>query len=152
MNNKIKKFIFLDIDGVLITTKSIKEASSHEAFDKECVENLKELLEISGAEIVISSSWRYGKFFDKLLSKFKQHGIKMPLGTTKASKGDVRRDTEILDWFDTYIWTIQDWCVIDDDKPDLTQVQDKLIHTDFKNGFQKKHIKQALKILNCPII
>jgi len=51
------KLIFLDIDVVLVTTKSLMAGNEYR-FDKECVGNLFEILTKTDAKIVISSSWR----------------------------------------------------------------------------------------------
>lgn len=47
------KVIFLDIDGVMITAHSTMGR-----FDPACVENLRQILDQTGASIVISSTYR----------------------------------------------------------------------------------------------
>ena len=65
----MKKILFLDIDGVLNTGRGIKKMSEIHApkdsfgydFDPDAVANLRRIIEATGAEIVISSSWKgYG--------------------------------------------------------------------------------------------
>lgn len=74
----MKKFIFLDIDGVLVTRKELmkpfKKDRNHD-FNKKCVENLEWLLEQTGAEVVISSSWRIGRL-EYMRDIFKNRGFK----------------------------------------------------------------------------
>ena len=48
----MSKIIFLDFDGVITTLKS------NWAIDDKKVELVKEICDITGAKIVISSSWR----------------------------------------------------------------------------------------------
>jgi hypothetical protein len=54
------KVIFLDIDGVLVSHNSLKQ---HRPLlskaDPACVDVLNALIKWTGAQIVISSSWRY---------------------------------------------------------------------------------------------
>ena len=71
-----KKIIFLDIDGVLRTYKSdlewsrkINEPVYHgvnRLFKKELVDNLNEVIYLTGAKIVITSSWRIHLLYQKL--------------------------------------------------------------------------------------
>lgn len=48
----MNKYIFLDIDGVLITEKGYGE------LDVFCQLQLKNIVDVTNAKIVISSSWR----------------------------------------------------------------------------------------------
>ena len=47
------KIIFLDFDGVMDT------AYYDHILNKECVKNLKHIIDQTGADIVVSSSWKY---------------------------------------------------------------------------------------------
>jgi len=49
------KLIFLDIDGVLAT-----QATRYNYLDVECVARLDRVLEATGAQIILSSTWRLG--------------------------------------------------------------------------------------------
>lgn len=51
------KAIFLDIDGVLITPKQARNPNDKSA-DATCVANLNQIVEQTGAKIIISSSRR----------------------------------------------------------------------------------------------
>ncbi|MDR2634681.1 MAG: hypothetical protein LBC13_01725 [Clostridiales bacterium] len=64
------KIIFLDIDGVLAIPRS------GEFFDKNCCKNLKEILDVADAKIVVSSSWRECELSVKaLLENLERNGI-----------------------------------------------------------------------------
>jgi hypothetical protein len=76
--------IFLDIDGVLYTTKyynylSLKHKKFRDKygflFDPECVSNFNEIIEKTGAKVVISSTWRISGL-DIMRDLFKDRGIK----------------------------------------------------------------------------
>ena len=72
MNSKIMKYIFLDIDGVLACDAQMytnakkfqkkrewaKELNVLYPFDPICVKVLNEILEATGAEIILSSDWK----------------------------------------------------------------------------------------------
>jgi len=63
------KVIFLDIDGVMITANS-----SIGRFDPTCVENLKQVMDQTGAMIVVSSTYR-SLGFERLKQLFETNGI-----------------------------------------------------------------------------
>jgi hydroxymethylpyrimidine pyrophosphatase-like HAD family hydrolase len=73
------KLIFLDIDGVLVTTNSLIPSDKYfgHTFDKNCVQNLIEILDATGAKVVISSSWREGRTLSQLQSIFKATALKI---------------------------------------------------------------------------
>ena len=72
--------IFLDIDGVLRTYNSDLEHSKRlgvpifrgtdRLFDNKCVDNLNEIIYLTGAKIVITSNWRLRLTFDELKEAF----------------------------------------------------------------------------------
>ena len=57
---KMEKYIFLDIDGVLATPKSIEGVGGEWRIEDEKQELLKHIIDSTGAKIVLSSSWRNG--------------------------------------------------------------------------------------------
>ena len=77
-----KKIIFLDIDGVLRTHKSDLEWSNKlvtpifkgvdRLFDKTLVDNLNEVIYLTGAKIVITSNWRIYLSLEELQRIFKE--------------------------------------------------------------------------------
>ena len=67
-NNMSNPIIFLDFDGVLNTERHFAELKGQgqpfkdkygPLFDPEAVENMKKIIDATGAQIVASSSWRY---------------------------------------------------------------------------------------------
>lgn len=54
------KVVFLDIDGVLNTLRSMTAQKKSRPFDREAVAALNRLLRETGARIVVSSTWRIG--------------------------------------------------------------------------------------------
>ena len=89
--------IFLDIDGVLATNKqynlnAVNFMHKNEwanklkvkyPFDKGCVDIFNEILTETGAEIVLSSDWKYYYTLDQLDIIFKENSvIKSPIDVT----------------------------------------------------------------------
>lgn len=70
------KFIFLDIDDVLVTSRHLsKNGLNREDFDPVSVENLNEILRITEASIVISSNWRHGYSLNELKYVFNKNNV-----------------------------------------------------------------------------
>ena len=88
----IDKAIILDIDGCIATTKQFalkKTAKTYLTkyavypFDKGCINVLNEILNKTGAEIILSSDWRLFYNIEQLDDIFKINNvIKSPLFTT----------------------------------------------------------------------
>lgn len=103
------RIIFLDIDGVLATDNDYGRRMDNKwgayMFDEKCVKVLNEILEVTGAEIILSSDWKTHYSLNEIREFFEFNGIyKGPIGYTKVSKtytGDNLeggRSDEINDW------------------------------------------------------
>ena len=106
------KIIFLDIDGVINIPPYLK-------FNDICMSNLEEVIQKTGAKIVISSSWRDHDHL-RMETNFKKHGFTDFLWdqviditcrgyqyVIKGSKLPIVRGNEIKQWVDTrlkYPW------------------------------------------------
>lgn len=88
MHHQANKVIFLDIDGVLVTWKSMQLGLSPifkvARFDFCCVGELNRITYATGAEIVISSSWRH---WNKINSYMVSEGV----------CGEIRGKTPLID-------------------------------------------------------
>lgn len=116
------KVIFLDIDGVL------KEEDYRAEFKDECFRRLKEIVDATGAEIILSSSWRihYWKFVEngyetkneeilKLHNHFEKYGLKVSGRTDYTMRsGPSSRPDEIRRWIADKE-DLENFCIIDDD-------------------------------------
>ncbi len=97
---KEKIILFLDIDGVLITTPSWKKDEilndGYSKFNPACVQNLNSLLKSQDFEIWISSSRRQTKTERELNQIFKKRGINQEIaGFLPISKKKISRKIEI---------------------------------------------------------
>lgn len=67
------KIIFLDIDGVLNSDRTLYE---HVSLEDDLILNLKELVDKTGAKIILSSSWRsIPDAVRRLMEKFDRYGL-----------------------------------------------------------------------------
>ena len=56
------KVIFLDVDGVLNSDRTVRKTQSGYTFvDNRQMKNLKHIINMTGAKVVLSSDWRYDR-------------------------------------------------------------------------------------------
>ena len=166
----MKKFVFLDIDGVLNCESFIhklhKEKLNHmsdyetirditETFMPSAIENLNNLIEQTGAEIVVSSSWRKLYTLKQLRGILKKNGFKYPeIIIDKTPNFNVQwnveycRGEEIYRWLEDKDYLNHSFVILDDDS-DMGRLLENLVKTNWKgNGLEKEHIEQAVKLLS----
>ena len=107
------KIIFLDIDGVLNNTQTKNPRNFPYIVGPELVERLKHLVAVTGAQIVLSSTWRYDPVG---LLAAKHYGIPF-IDATPDLPEKPRRD-EIAQWIHVHPG-VERFIVIDDEDDDL---------------------------------
>lgn len=154
------KVIFLDIDGVMNTEASMIAAhdkgydgSSADGWDLNAVANLKRILETTGAEIVISSTWRFERFQPELLRAFQMYGLPCWIGVTPRKMSLHSRGGEIAMWIRDHLdecgVAIERYVILDDDSDMLDEQKPFFVKTHFRNGGLTKELAdKAIEILN----
>ena len=154
----MRRIIFLDIDGVLNSTKFFVRSKGSSAIDRECVERLNTLSDLN-PEIVISSSW--GDHDGKTSKELKKHGLKIKIiGCTQHFAADyLCRGNEIEKWiidnlggmgtkFGTeYRNRNYKYVILDDDMDMLLGQGANFIRVDRDEGLTDEDIEVARKIL-----
>ena len=141
--------LFLDLDGVLITTPIWKpdeiDSDGYSKFEKSCVENLNKLLSIATFEICLTSSRRKMKTLNEFNSIFKNRSIDLAI---KSFLPVSDQKTTRKDAIQAYIKTkgLQRYLVIDDDKS-LSDWDDEntLVQTAYHQGFNTTKLLEAIK-------
>ena len=155
MRNKYKKLmkrkiIFLDFDGVITTNKSKWK------LDKEKLDIFGTLLEKTGAEIVISSSWRKHDLEStiKFITEpshfvpFQFPYCEKVIGITKRLKNR-NRGEEIDLYLKENLKDLRYNYIILDDNNDMLKCQQKnFILTDCDDGLCKEDVEKAISMLN----
>jgi hypothetical protein len=153
----MKKLIFLDIDGVLNNTSGAHQNGSQFKLDSTCVNLLFDILNQTGAKIVISSSWRHGSTLDNFKLLFKQelyyHKISPAVSdkiinsiiglTVDGLLLDMTRGGEIRQWLVDNKFN-GNYAIIDD-IPSIIGDSPYLFATNCKLGITKQ---DATKIIN----
>jgi hypothetical protein len=106
----VKKFLFLDFDGVLHPTTTTHPS---ELFSKNRL--LEETLQNIDCEIVISSSWRFHTSFESLISNLPMSIRKQVTGVTgDPYVGSHSRYNEITQYLKTSCLNDVKWISLDD--------------------------------------
>lgn len=101
-----KRILFLDIDGVLVSYKKLKDRhpeDNENYFEQEAVEALNALIDKYDLKVVISSSWRNCRgHMDDLQNIFNLRGVKCELidDTGWFLSPPNARGREIKNWID----------------------------------------------------
>jgi hypothetical protein len=149
---ELKKIVlFLDLDGVLITTPSWRkdemDTDGYSKFNSKCVENLNTLLQTQYFEIWLSSSRRKNKTEQEFNKIFSLRGILENItGFLPIPKERISRKDEI----ETFIKEnrITDFLILDDDKS-LNGLEENLkqnlVLTKNLSGFNKEKLTEAIE-------
>lgn len=151
------KVIFLDIDGVLNEAGS-KSRSPHGfiGVDDDKVAILKQIVDVTGAAIVLSSTWKKGWSANPdeidddavyLNKKLARHGLRI---IDKTIDDTWNRGFGVKAWLGTH--TVEAWLVLDDDifeDFEREEIMPHFVQTSFLyGGLTEKHIPMCIEILS----
>jgi hypothetical protein len=157
----MNKIIFLDIDGVLNSTKWFSEKkklppdSSRydfmlEMLDPKAITIFKRILKETGATVVLSSSWRGDEENESLL---KEHVCDIIDITPRCCTGI--RGVEIYKWIQDHIkWDEKNklnYVILDDDSDMLLWQKDNFFNVDGRIGLTEKIAEGVIVHLNKPV-
>jgi hypothetical protein len=158
------KVIFLDIDGVLNNRDTLTNNYSYNcspaAWSAESCDVLKEIVEKTGASVVISSTWRL-TLMHMIEHGFKMIDIPMPIDKTCSLAGiynenapnefirESIRGDEIEQWLSLNP-QVTHYVIIDDNSDMLPdQLANHFVQTDmYEGGLKREHIPRILEILS----
>ncbi|MFA5068205.1 MAG: HAD domain-containing protein [Candidatus Izemoplasmatales bacterium] len=162
------KIIFLDIDGVLNVYCQGRDQYGC-TFHKHFEDNLRYIIEQTGAKIVISSTWRMDGL-QKMQQMWKDRKLAgeiigiTPTVADIVEKGtfefydQVERGHEIQQWIDEHIDQVENYCIIDDDNDMLQSQRNNFVRTannrdhedcvDVGYGLTRKCSEKVVQILN----
>ena len=141
------KILFLDIDGVLDSRRSVlafngyPRPGSDEKFDPVAVALIRRLCN-NGVKIVLSSSWRIGQreTYKSIL------GLPI-IGRTPCLEGV--RGREIAQWLSSHEKP-KKWAILDDDSDMLDEQMSHFVHVDASNGLLLQDYELLCHILDVP--
>ena len=149
------KVIFLDFDGVLNSEKYVLNHSEYGVIiDPARMVLLKQIIDETQAEIVLSTSWREhwekidencndtGKAINRI---FNQFNLNIFDKTPSISRN---REDEIESWLKNHPET-ENFVVLDDRFLDSPAIRGHFVKTDnYRSGISEENVNEAIKILN----
>jgi len=157
------KVIFLDIDGVL-NSEMLKDKNENEKIDINAVKLLKNLMDQSGAVVVLSTGWRL--WFDdnmatddvdakNIYNILSQYGIDIYGKTPDFSTDEIRirrtfsevKAKEIVAWLENH-YDVEKYVILDDLDLKNDQINANLIQINGNIGITEEDVKHAMAILN----
>ena len=141
----MRRVIFLDIDGVLAP---IREWDRYEDLNPTCIRVLNEIVAAGGADVVVSSTWRYGNTVAELQESLESQGFtgsvvdKTPTGAPGAGRG-----AEIAAWLAEH--DVGGYVIIDD-HVDMGELGALLVQTHPAHGLQPADAPRAIAMLRRP--
>ena len=169
-----RKVLFLDIDGVLNTERHYEYCCKNRIasderfgypFDPEAVDNLKKIIDETGAEIVISSSWKFWGL-STMIDLWK--GRNLPgeiIGITPQAMSDEMllnadliememlplKGSEIKGWLSEHRRSVAQYAILDDVNDMLPEQQNHLVQINPVVGITEQDAEEVIAILNKPI-
>ena len=141
-----RRVVFLDIDGVLAP---IRQWDRYGDLDPACIQVLNEIVMSAGADVVVSSTWRYGKTAPELQEILEAEGFKgcvldkTPTGAPGENRGD-----EIAAWLAEH--AVSGYVIIDD-HVDMGELHAHLVLTHPARGLQPADAPRAIAMLMRPM-
>lgn len=143
----MNKIIFLDINGVVLTIPPDGHFEVELEPSANAISNLNLLVQVTGAEVVVTSTWRIGRTVDELESLLKSWGYRgSVLDKTKNGDGDEDRGYDIRNWLSRH--EVESFVVIDDDRTDLEEFARHLVSPRPDVGLQLHDVSEAVRILS----
>ncbi len=153
------KILFLDVDGVLNSGaffSSGRRVKSHDydprnQIDPEAVKLLSEIIEATGAKIVISSVWRYNHKPGEMQRLLASFGCRCQVvGSTPRSTESHARGKEIDAWLSEGGYSRRDpveTFVILDDDADMEPHMKRLVRTSWDLGLERSQVERVIEML-----
>jgi hypothetical protein len=140
-----RRVVFLDIDGVLAP---IRRWDRYGDLDRACIQVLNEIVSGGRADVVVSSTWRYGRTVAELQAMLDAQGFtgrvldKTPTGAPGADRGE-----EIAAWLAEH--PVGGYVIIDD-HADMGELRARLVQTHPAHGLQPADAPRAIAMVMRP--
>jgi hypothetical protein len=153
------KVIFLDIDGVLNSRRYDRERAFGDGnnIDVSRLPLLREIVEQTGARIVLTSTWRVhwdaspalcDEIGKGLTALFAEYGLGLFDKTPVLSASD--RAEEVSAWLFSHAKEVEAFVIIDDILAGWGELSDRLVRTSpmIGRGLEQMHVERAIRLLN----
>lgn len=149
------KIIFLDIDGVLNSQRScvanggygrIYDHDSWQELDLVAVKLIAHVAKETGADVVLSSSWRILAKKEDIIAFQEFLGVNIIDVTPRSLDGC--RGGEVKQWLDGCKEPVEAFCIVDDDNDMLPSQQARFVQTDERIGLTWQNCEDIMLVLD----
>lgn len=159
-NKSLLIYIFLDIDGVLNSENYLEKcyrkhhkpmSMNQVPFDPKCLNNLMILVQTIEkhyqVKIILSSTWRLHDIdYEIVDARLAEYGLHL---SDKTPIINQERGKEIKSYLECSEQKCNNFLILDDEDFDILEYfPHNIVKTNFRTGFNKKCLKQSLKLLN----
>ena len=138
--------LFLDIDGVLAP---IRRWDRYGDLDPACIRVLNDIVARADADVVVSSTWRYGKTVAELQEMLEAWGFTgRVVGVTPTGAPGTARGDEIAAWLAEH--DVSGYAIVDD-HGDVGELRARLVVTQPAHGLRAADAPQVIATLLRPI-
>ena len=143
------KILFLDIDGVLNSRAYDRKRNWNEQtdIDETRLPLVREIIDKTGAKIVLISTWRsHWNRDENLISKY---GLAIYDKTPDLGLLSKRKD-EVKAWLAEHAGEVENFVILDDYRFGWDDLSDFYIHTNphYGLGLEEEHVEKAIALLN----
>lgn len=144
---KTYKYLFLDVDGVLNNTISLRQQKTFYALDTDCLNQLRRIYDaVPGLRIVLSSYWRHNKDSTTLLAvRLREKGMDLYDYTQTNFSMGVLRNIEIDKWLEHNKHDGEPAVAIDDDNDILDAEHYVPVVVDSSKGLTESDADKVIK-------
>ena len=137
----MNKILFLDVDGVLNTARTIAYQNTALALDPYMVLLVDRIVQATGCKVVLSSSWRYEEQASALVMKAVPF-----IDTTPKNQGLTSRGTEIKEWLSKHP-EVEKYAILDDATDFLDDQKPNFFRTFWEKGLTEEIADKVIKHL-----
>lgn len=143
------RVLFLDIDGVVLSGTALRETGDNRYLPPAAIALVNEVLDRTGAVVVVSSTWRMYKDCREILARAGLTRLHEDWATPTGRQmvGPLilgrTRGSEIQDWLDRHP-EVERYAIIDDDSDMLDQQKARFVKTDFMTGIGRAHVERLV--------
>jgi hypothetical protein len=142
------RIIFLDFDGVLNTPTYLDEVgydcsiAAAVQIDTRAIDELNRLVALTGAKVVVSSTWRMYYSVEGLQQLLESRGFRGEV-VGKTPELWCYRGAEIQEWLYEHL-EVEQFVILDDDN-DMEKLARKMVQTDPEKGLTEADVDEAVK-------
>ena len=154
----MRQVIFLDFDGVMVTDRHQEQLTATSSplrdefgakFDPECVENLRQIIDSTDADIVVTSTWKMERKLSEIQKMWEARHLPGKVVGVTPDIDPIHRGPEIDAWLDANPGAVR-YAIIDD-CPILEFFREEqlpfLFKVDERTGFDSNTTRKVIEHL-----